>query len=154
MVTFVSKPQTRAQLISARKTNSGSGCPLRGPLQQAVSVPSKSETPNVFLSLRPCCEIVRLSMRNQFGRENLRDNVCSSERAGIFSIVITGHVLSDDGDLVSFLLGEEKRRCQSRDTSSDDDDNGFGHGGWMGSVRLVSFRKKGEMDAKHYAPSI
>lgn len=49
---------------------------------------------------------------------NLRGVVGTSKRRGVFNVIVAGHVLGHDGDLVALVLGEQQGRRQANDTGT------------------------------------
>lgn len=71
-----------------------------------------------------CCSLVWTFYKDVSGCHerqmylDSRADIGPSKRRGIFDIIVTGHMLAHDGDLVSFVFGEKVGRCQSGNTSS------------------------------------
>lgn len=44
--------------------------------------------------------------------------VGTGKRRGIFNVIVTGHMLSHDGDLVALILRQQQGRRQANDTGT------------------------------------
>ena len=71
---------------------------------------------HLLLSRVAILEIVSRMIQN--GPDHIRADVGTSKWRGIFNIIVTGHMLAHDSDVVALVLGKKVGGRQARNTST------------------------------------